>query len=100
MVIFAVVFAGRMLMARTYRPVARVLQLGAVRIVAVGAADVFVKHLAFEERSVFIDFVQNLAIGVIGRWRQHFVRKIVVVVAAGGVARRRTRRREWHGAQA
>src|SRR5262245_7070444 len=46
---FAVIFARWMLMTRCANLIAGVLELGAMRIVAVGATDVLVEHLAFEE---------------------------------------------------
>src|SRR5262245_57413022 len=60
MVVFAVVFARRMLMARRADFIALVLQPGGMWIVAIAAADILVIHFAFEERRVFIHFVQNL----------------------------------------
>src|SRR4029453_1902659 len=83
----AVVFPRRMLMARSADLIARMLALGAMRIVAIRAFHVLVKHLAFEERRVFVNLVKNLAVGVIGRGGQHLVGKVVVIVAARGVAR-------------
>ena len=53
--------------------VAGELQLERMRIVAIGAADAVGVHLALEERAVFVDLVENLA---------------VVVVQAGGEQRR------------
>src|SRR5262245_34231172 len=61
----AVEFARWMLMARGANLIAGVLELGAVWIVAIGAADVLVEHFAFEQRRVFIHFVHDLAVSVI-----------------------------------
>src|SRR5262245_22731200 len=84
----AVVLTRRMLMARSANLVAGVFELGAMRIVAVAALDVLVKHLALQERRVFVHLVHDLAVRVIGGRRQQLVGEIVIVVAAGGVARR------------
>src|SRR5258708_16328131 len=83
---FAVVLAGRMLMARSANLIAGVLELRAMRIVAVSAADVLMKHLAFEKRSVLIHLVHDLPVGVISRRGEHLVREIIVIIAAGGIA--------------
>ena len=70
-------------MARRAERIARVFRLGLVRIVAVRAADPLVVHLALDERSVLVHFVQNLSVGVVRRPLQEFVVVIVVVVPAG-----------------
>ena len=56
---------GGMLVAARADFVAAEPQLRTVRIVAIGAADVLVKHLAFQERRVFVHLVHDLAVGII-----------------------------------
>ena len=73
----SVVLAGRMLVARGADLVGRVLQLRRMRIVAVGAADAPMVHLALDERRILEHLVQDLAVGVVGRPLQQLV---VVVV--------------------
>src|SRR5688500_8902001 len=64
----AVVLARRVLVARGAGLVALVLEPGGMRIVAVGAANPLVVHLALQERTVLIHFVENLPVGVIRGW--------------------------------
>ncbi len=61
-----IVFAGGMLVTRCARLVARMFQLQRMRIMAIGAADALVVHLALNERTVDVDFVLDLSVGVIG----------------------------------
>jgi len=83
---FAVVFTRGMLVAGDAELIALVLELRGMRIVAVGTADVLRIHLAFEERRVFVDLVENLTVCMVGGRCQDFVGKEIVVVAASGVA--------------
>lgn len=60
-----VVLASGMLVATGAGLVARVFKFGCMRIMAIGAFNVFAKHLALQKRAVFENFVSNLTIVVV-----------------------------------
>ena len=61
-----------------------VLELEIVRIVAIGAANPFVEHLALAKRAVLIHFVENLTIRVISVLHQQFRGEIIVKISPSG----------------
>ena len=71
--------------ALTAQRVAVRMQLGAMRVVAIGAGDARVIHAALQERAVFVDFAVDLPVGVI-KARLEQRRQIAVEI---GLARRR-----------
>ena len=72
-----IVFASRMLVAGGAQPVPLVFQLRGMRIVAIGTANPFGVHLALEKRSVDVDLILNLPIGMIESLTQQSRFKII-----------------------
>ena len=62
-----IVLGCGMLMARRTNLIAFMLQLGSMRIVAIGAANAFVVHFALQERTVNVVLVQHLPSGLVNR---------------------------------
>jgi len=81
-----VVFACGVLVARRAGFVAGVLEFQRVGVMAIGAADPLVVHLALHERAIDIDLVLDLAVGVIGIGLKEFEVEEVVIVLVGGEA--------------
>ncbi len=83
MVRWNVVLSCGMLMARRAGFVARMLQFQRMRVVAVSAADAFMKHLALHKRSIHVNFVFDLSVVVVRVAAKQFQ----VEVAAERIAR-------------
>ena len=79
MVAGVVVLCGGVLMARRADGIAFLLEPRCMRIVAVGTLDALVVHLALDKRSEDIDFIFDLAVGVVGLGAKQLVHKVVVV---------------------
>ena len=71
------------LMAVRAEGIARVLQFGLVRIVAVGAPNPLVIHLALNVGTVNVDLVQNLSVRVIRLWGKKFQSETIFKRVAG-----------------
>lgn len=82
----AVVFGGRVLMARSADLIAIVLELSRVRVMAIGATDTFVVHLALYERAVDVVLVQHLTIRIISARSQKLIRIVIVELFTGVIA--------------
>ncbi len=59
-------------MARSACLVARMFQFQRMRVMTVGTADLFVIHLALQERTKLIHFVFDLAVVKVGRSTERF----------------------------
>lgn len=68
------------------KQVAFVLDSSSMRVVAIGALDVLVIHLALNERAINIDFVEYLAVGVIGLFADQFTREVILEILASVIA--------------
>ncbi len=77
-----VVLGWVMRVTRRAHLIALIFESGRVRVVTVGAANALMIHLALNKRSVHIDFIQNLAVGIVGRRLQQFIHVVVIVVLA------------------
>ena len=77
-----VVLGGRVLMACRADLVAILFQSNGMGIVAVGAADSLVEHLALDERSVLVVLIHDLPIRIVRRLLQQLIVEVVVVVIA------------------
>ncbi len=58
--------------------IALMFEFARMRVMAIGAFDVLVEHLALHERAIFIRFTQELAIVVIALTIQQLQRAIVM----------------------
>src|SRR5262245_49289004 len=79
-----IVLGGRMLVAARTDFIAGKLDFRRVGIVAVGAANALMEHLALEERAVLVHLVQNLSVGVVRLLAEQLAGVVVVEPAAGG----------------
>ena len=81
-----VVLCRIMLMTRRTQSIVIELQLVRMRIVAVGATNAIVVHLALQKRTVNVNFVEDLAVRIISRRRQQLGRIVIVETGSTGKA--------------
>ena len=82
MMVWRVVFACGMLMARSANLITRMNQLGRMHIVAVATLDPVMKHLGLSERTDNVVFISNLAIHKVSRFIDRLQHKVLVKIAA------------------
>jgi hypothetical protein len=71
-----------MLMTRRANLIALMFEPGGMRVVTIGTANALLVHLALKKRSMYVDLVLNLPIGVIQQGRQQRVSVVIVEVVA------------------